>query len=264
MAIQELMTYKAKSFGMAEVGAANPTYKYLDGVMYSMTISQDTPEETPIEAEFTDTPLETIDTLAQYTIEFDLAKYNPDQIVELEGGVYNPSTGMYDLPTSSQKILKQCKIDFWNGLEYILIHKGKITTNWDGSDLKTTPLRLHVRIVALVHTNGKSVSKKFLPDGVTFENAVMSAITASTATATFGVSLSAGATITEKGVAYGLERNPTTSDSKKIATGTEAGSSVVELTGLTASTEYHLRPYVIMDGQTVYGTEIRFNTDATA
>lgn len=264
MAIQELMTYKAKSFGMAAVGAANPTYDYLDGVMYSMTISQDTPEETPIEAEFTDTPLDTIDTMAQYVIEFDLAKYNPEQIAALEGGVYNASTGMYDLPTSAQKIEKQCRIDFWNGIEYILIHKGKISTNWDGSDLKTTPLRLHVRIVAMVHTNGKSVSKKFLPDGVTFEKAVMSAVTSTTATATFGVSLGSGSTITEKGVVYGESRNPTTSDTKKVATGTEAGSSVVELTGLTASTEYHLRPYVIMGDQTVYGTETVFNTDATA
>lgn len=264
MAIQELMTYKAKSLGMAKVGEVNPTYEYLDGVMYSMTIAQDAPEETPIEAEFTDTPLDTIDTLAQYTIEFDLAKYNPEQIVALEGGVYNPSTGLYDLPTSAQKIEKQIRIDFWNGLEYILVHKGKITTNWDGSDLKTTPLRLHVRIVALVHTNGKSVSKKFLPDGVTFENAVMSAITSTSATATFGVRLSSGATITEKGVVYSETRNPTTSDNKKAATGSGDGSSVVELTGLTASTEYHLRPYVIMDGLTVYGTEVVFNTDATA
>lgn len=264
MAIQELMTYKAKSFGYAPVGANNPTYDYLDGVMYSMTISQDTPEETPIEAEFSDTPLDTIDTLAQYVIEFDLAKYNPEQIAALEGGVYNPATGEYDLPTSTQKIEKQCRIDFWNGIEYILIHKGKITTNWTGSDLKTTPLLLHVRIVALVHTNGKSVSKKFLPEGVTFENAVMSAITSTTATATFGVSLGAGTTITEKGVVYGLSRNPTTSDTKKVATGTDAGSSVVELTTLTASTEYHLRPYVIMNGQTVYGQEIVFNTDSAA
>lgn len=264
MATQELMTYKCKSLGMAEVGSVTPTYEYLEGVLSGLAIAQSEAESTPIEGEFQDPPLETIYTMGDYTITFDLGRYNPEQIRSLEGGVYNEATGLYDLPTSAQNIFKQFRLDFWNGIEYILVHKGKVSTNWDGSDLKTAPLKLHVVITAQVYTNGKSVSMKYMPEGVTIANAVMSAVTSTGATAKFGVSLGNGTTITEKGVVYGLAKNPTTADTKKVATGTEAGETEVELTGLTASTEYHLRPYVILNGQTVYGTETVFNTDATA
>lgn len=261
--MEDLLTYKAKSFGYAEVGEQNPNYTYLEGVLEGLTISQDTPEETPINGEFFDQPLETIDTQGSYVIEFDLGMYNPQQIQDLEGGVFNPATGTYDMPTSVVKINKQCRLDFYYGLEHILIHKGKITTNWDGSDLKTTPYKLHVRIVALIH-NGKTVTKKFQPEGVTIGAATVADIADTTAKVNYSVSLSAGKTITEKGVCYAKHKNPVVNDAKSVSTGTSAGASEATLTGLTAETEYHVRPYVIYEGNVVYGNEAIFNTTATA
>lgn len=257
--MEDLMTYKAKSIGYADVGVDNPTFNMLEGVIYGLTISQDAPGETPIEGEFVDMPLKTINTMSQYTIEFDLGIYNPKHIQDLEGGTYNPTTGVYEMPTSAVEINKQWQLSFYHGIDYIHVHYGKTSVNWSGGDLKTTPYMLHVRIVALVK-NGKSVSKKFLPEGVSLGSVKMSDITGNGAKATYSVSLSAGSTITEKGVCYAQHKNPLTTDTKSVSTGTSAGESTSTLTGLTASTAYYLRPYVVYEGNVVYGDEVSFNT----
>lgn len=161
MATQDLLTYKCKSLGYAEVGtSAKASYTPLMGVLEGLSISQETASESAINGEFYDIPLDSVSTLGSYKIEFDLVKYKPNEIVAMEGGEFEDSTGLYIMPTSFTNVYKQFKLEFYNGIDYIVVYKGKVATNWDGTDLKTAPLKLHIVITALVDDNGKTVEMK--------------------------------------------------------------------------------------------------------
>lgn len=161
MATQDLLTYKCKSLGYANVGAsAEAPYTLLMGVLEGLQISQEAASESAINGEFYETPLDSVGTLGSYKIEFDLVKYKPEEIAAMEGGEFSPSTGMYTLPSSFTNVYKKFKLEFHNGIDYIVIYKGKIATNWDGTDLKTAPLKLHIAITALVDDDGKTVEMK--------------------------------------------------------------------------------------------------------
>ena len=63
MATQDLLTYKCKSLGYAEVGAgAEASYTPLMGVLEGLSISQETASESAINGEFYDTPLDSVGT----------------------------------------------------------------------------------------------------------------------------------------------------------------------------------------------------------
>lgn len=161
MATQDLLTYKCKSLGYAEVGAgAEASHTPLMGVLEGLSISQETASESVINGEFYDTPLDSVSTLGSYKIEFDLVKYKPEEIVAMEGGKFTAATGLYTMPSSLTNVYKQFKLEFYNGIDYIVIYKGKVATNWDGTDLKTAPLKLHIAITALVDNDGKTVEMK--------------------------------------------------------------------------------------------------------
>ena len=127
MATQDLLTYKCKSLGYADVGAgAEASYTPLMGVLEGLSISQEAASESAINGEFYDTPLDSVGTLGSYKIEFDLVKYKPEEIAAMEGGQFTPSTGMYTMPSSFTNVYKQFKLEFYNGIDYIVIYKGKI------------------------------------------------------------------------------------------------------------------------------------------
>lgn len=161
MATQDLLTYKCKSLGYAEVGSgADAEYTPLMGVLEGLAISQEAASESPINGEFYDTPLDSVGTLGAYKIEFDLVKYKPEEIAAMEGGTFDATTGLYTMPASFTNVYKQFKLEFYNGIDFIVVYKGKLATNWDGTDLKTAPLKLHIVISALVDDNGKTVEMK--------------------------------------------------------------------------------------------------------
>lgn len=167
MATQELLTYKCKSLGYAEVGAgAEASYTPLMGVLEGLSISQETASESAINGEFYDIPLDSVGTLGSYKIEFDLVKYKPEEIAAMEGGEFTASTGLYTMPSSFTNVYKKFKLEFYNGIDYIVIYKGKVATNWDGTDLKAAPLKLHIAITALVDDNGKTVEMKMAEPSV--------------------------------------------------------------------------------------------------
>lgn len=167
MATQDLLTYKCKSLGYAEVVAgAEASYTPLMGVLEGLSISQETASESAINGEFYDTPLDSVGTLGSYKIEFDLVKYKPEEIVAMEGGEFTASTGLYTMPSSFTNVYKRFKLEFYNGIDYIVIYKGKVATNWDGTDLKTAPLKLHIAITALVDDDGKTVEMKMAEPSV--------------------------------------------------------------------------------------------------
>lgn len=68
-----------------------------------------------------------------------------------------------------------------------------------------------------------------------------------------------GSTVTERGVVYSLNPEPTIEDTK-VASGSGAGVFTVELTGLADLTTYYLRSYSTNSQGTSYSQEVSFTT----
>jgi hypothetical protein len=66
--------------------------------------------------------------------------------------------------------------------------------------------------------------------------------------------------ITEKGIVYGTNQNPTTSGNKVTISNGTSGAFSVDLAQLTPSTTYYARAYTISALGTFYGSEISFTT----
>jgi parallel beta-helix repeat protein len=99
--------------------------------------------------------------------------------------------------------------------------------------------------------------------GITLPAVTTSAVTSITSTSAAGggsVTSDGGATVTGRGVCWGLTANPTTSGSH-TDDGSETGSFVSSLTGLSPNTTYHVRAYVTNSSGTGYGSDVAFTTD---
>ena len=86
-----------------------------------------------------------------------------------------------------------------------------------------------------------------------------SSIAATTVTLGGNVSSDGGATVTERGVVYSLNANPTTADNKEII-GAGTGVFSNSISNLSPNTTYFVRSYAINQVGTVYGNEISFTT----
>jgi len=112
---------------------------------------------------------------------------------------------------------------------------------------------------------------------LTAANSSASISTESLANATFNVSplfiigstvaatdveiLSAGGeVITERGICWGLNLNPTVSNTKKIHNSTGIGKYRSQITGLSERTNYHVRAYAITATGISYSNDIAFKT----
>lgn len=87
-------------------------------------------------------------------------------------------------------------------------------------------------------------------------------ITQTTAKGGGNVTSDGGATVTERGICWSTNHNPTTSSSHANS-GTGTGSYTVNMTGLTANTTYYVRAYAKNSEGTSYGSEVSFQTSAT-
>lgn len=259
----EVISYKAKSLGYRAVGGAG-AYTNIDGVMSGLTIKQDAPDVTTIEHEFSDNNLEEWDTLKPLTIEFDLVKFSPDQIVELMGGTYDAATGMWNAPLVAARVRKEIKLSFWEGLDYWTIYNAKVTANWDGSDLKKAPVKLHVMLTALSNGSSPAMAMHFTPAGVDVDTLAPTAISTTSATANYYVTLTGDGAITKAGVCYAQHDLPQLTDTKVEAAVTTGGAKTASVTGLTAGTTYYLRAYTVnANGEIVWGNVVVFTTSLT-
>lgn len=108
---------------------------------------------------------------------------------------------------------------------------------------------------------GPEVSFKTLVDLPVVTTAAVTGITKVSAVSGGEATADGGAEVTEKGLVWGTNANPTISDNK-IAGGAGLGAFVSNLTGLTLNTSYHVRAFATNSAGTAYGPDIQFNTQA--
>lgn len=122
----------------------------------------------------------------------------------------------------------------------------------------------YVRAYAINNTvvnYGNEISFTTLPVLPTLAaTAAATAITGTTATSGGNVTATGGASITERGICFGLTINPTIADTKVIDQTPGLGTFVSNLTGLVGNTTYHVRAYATNSAGTAYGTDISFTT----
>ena len=106
---------------------------------------------------------------------------------------------------------------------------------------------------------GEEVTFTTLPVKPTLTTAAITAITGNSASGGGNVTVTGGATVTARGVCYGLSPNPTVADSK-TTNGDGPGEFVSALTGLKGNTKYYLRAYATNSAGTGYGPEVSFTT----
>jgi hypothetical protein len=86
-----------------------------------------------------------------------------------------------------------------------------------------------------------------------------SSITATTAATGGNVTSDGGSSVTSRGVCYSTSSNPTT---PCTSNGTGTGTFSASLSGLTASTLYHIRGFATNSVGTSYGSDLTFTTSA--
>lgn len=117
-------TLKAKMLGYRAVGATSGNYTDVAGVLKGLTITQDEPESTSIDAEFSDSPFYIEYTGNPVTINFELANYSLSELSDLFGG--EVSSNIYEAPTQITSTEKQWKLDFGVGFNSLIIYKGQL------------------------------------------------------------------------------------------------------------------------------------------
>ena len=141
-------TVKAISLKYGTVGAAASTP--LMGVLKGLTIGQDEPDSTEIEAEFYDSPFDIFYDGNPVTMTFELANYDLSELPALFGG--SASGGDYEAAANTYTTEHSWQIDFGRGHQALYIYKGltigTLKKDADGA------LNFSVTITALVHTTG--------------------------------------------------------------------------------------------------------------
>jgi hypothetical protein len=95
------------------------------------------------------------------------------------------------------------------------------------------------------------------------ETGEISALSKNSATISGEVTNDGFATVTDRGVVWSINAEPTTADNKE-SDGTGEGEFEAEITGLTPNTLYHARAFAVNSVGTSYGEEITFTTNDLA
>lgn len=151
-------TVKAISLAYGEVGATASTN--LMGVLKGLTIGQDEPDSTEIEAEFYDSPFDIFYDGNPVTMTFELANYDLSDLTALFGGTITSGTqgspDEYEGAANAYTSEHSWQLNFGRGHAALYIYKGltigTIKKDADGA------LNFSVTITALVHTEGTGSS----------------------------------------------------------------------------------------------------------
>lgn len=147
-------TVKAVSLSYGTVGSTASTK--LMGVLKGLSIGQDAPDSTEIEAEFYDSPFDIFYDGNPVTMTFELANYDLSELPALFGGTYTAGTSgaadEYECAANAYTSEHSWQLDFGRGHAALYIYKGltigTIKKDADGA------LNYSVTITALVHTTG--------------------------------------------------------------------------------------------------------------
>jgi hypothetical protein len=151
-------TLKPIGLGYRPVGsAASVEYTKFMGVLRGLTIAQDEPESTEIEAEFYDAPFDIFYQGNPVTMTFELANYDLSELSPVFGGTYTEAAGTtpesYEGAPSAFTSEKEWKLDFGRGFGSLVIFKGltvgTLKKDADGA------LNFSVTITALVYTDAQ-------------------------------------------------------------------------------------------------------------
>lgn len=122
-------TLKSVMLRYRTVGSTG-TYTDLSGVLRGLTITQDEPESTSIDAEFFDSPFYIEYTGNPVTINFEWANYSLEELYALLGGSHTDAgTGVdeeYLAPTSITSIEKEWELEFGVGFKKLVIYRGAL------------------------------------------------------------------------------------------------------------------------------------------
>lgn len=151
-------TVKATALGYRDVGD-DGDYTPLMGVLKGLSIGQDDPDSTEIEAEFYDSPFDIFYDGNPVTMTFELANYELSELEDLFGGDYtaattgaNPTPEDYEGAPNAYTSEHEWKLDFGRGHASLVIYKGltigTIKKDADGA------LNYNVTITALVYNDG--------------------------------------------------------------------------------------------------------------
>ena len=143
-------TVKPIGLGYRTVGSTGE-YTKLMGVLKGLTIGQDDPDSTEIEAEFYDAPFDIFYDGNPVTMTFELANYDLSELPALFGGSYNDATNEYEGATNAFTSEHEWKLDFGRGNSALIIARGltigTLKKDADGA------LNYNVTITALVYTD---------------------------------------------------------------------------------------------------------------
>jgi len=144
-------TVKAVSLKYGTTGSTASTA--LMGVLKGLTIGQDEPDATEIEAEFYDSPFDIFYDGNPVTMTFELANYDLSELPALFGGSYDSTSNTYEAAANAYTSEHSWQLDFGRGHQALYIYKGltigTIKKDADGA------LNYSVTITALVYTTGE-------------------------------------------------------------------------------------------------------------
>lgn len=142
-------TVKPISLGYRTVGS-QANYTPLTGVLKGLTVGQDEPDSTEIEAEFFDSPFYIFYDGNPVTMTFELANYELSELPNLFGG--SVANGNYEASPTAHTSEWEWKLDFSHGHSALVIYKGltigTLKKDADGA------LNYSVTITALVYNDG--------------------------------------------------------------------------------------------------------------
>lgn len=148
-------TVKPISLKYGTVGSTASTA--LMGVLKGLTIGQDEPDSTEIEAEFYDSPFDIFYDGNPITMTFELANYDLNELPALFGGSYDTTNKIYEGATNAYTSEHSWQLDFGRGHQALYIYKGltigTLKKDADGA------LNYNVTITALIHTTGAGTTQ---------------------------------------------------------------------------------------------------------
>lgn len=148
-------TVKPISLGYRPVGSQDE-YVPLMGVLKGLSLGQDEPDSTEIDAEFYDSPFDIFYEGNPVTMTFELANYDTSELSTLFGGNWDEETEDYDGSAVAYSTEWEWKLNFSRGFNTLIIARGltigTIKKDTDGA------LNYSVTISALVYrdTSGQT------------------------------------------------------------------------------------------------------------